>query len=257
MKVWRYGSLCIAGMLILGSCAGGNKLEKRKADCAERIEKSIGFYNAKKYSRAMVKLEDARMQCGGNPNMDTILYYLGMTDAKMKKFVEARTEFQRLVQDFPESPFYEEAKFRIGYVVYLQSNPTNLDQQETREAVRLLDDFIEMNPQSSFMDSARYYRTEAYEKLAKKEFDNAVFYERINEKEAAIVYYRTFLNQYIDSRLVDQVRINMVELLLKLGRESEAAEMCDDFLKNGKDKELRKRAKNLLAGLKNDKKNPK
>jgi outer membrane assembly lipoprotein YfiO len=173
-----------------------------------------------------------------------------MTNAKTKKYIEARTEFERLTQDFPGSPFFEEAKFRIGYVVFLQSNPSNRDQKETKEAIRLLDNFIELNPKSPFIDSAMYYHTLAYEKLAKKDFENAQFYEKINERDAAVVYYRAFLDQFIDSKLADQARYNAIELLLKLDRVSEAIEMREELLNNGKNKELQKKARALFANLK-------
>jgi outer membrane protein assembly factor BamD len=247
MTVRWYGSVGIAGMLLLASCASTNKLEKMKLNCAERVSKALELYKAKKYSRALVRFEDARLQCSGSPVMDTVLFFLGMTNAKTKKYIEARTEFQRLTQDFPGSPFFEEAKFRIGYVVFMQSSPFNRDQKETKEAIRLLDNYIELNPKSPFADSALHYRTEAYEKLAKKEFENAQFYEKINERESAVVYYRAFLNQFIDSKLVDQARFNVMKLLVKLDRKSEAIEFYNELLNKGKNKELKKTAKELFA----------
>lgn len=249
MQRW-YGSFIIAGVMIFASCAGRNKLEKMRLDCTERVTKAIEQYNNGKFSLAQVKLEDARTQCSGSPIMDTVLYYLGMADAGTKKYMEARTEFQRLVQDYPGSPFFDEAKFRIGYVVYRQSHPANRDQKETREAIRLLDNFIEMYPKSAFIDSAVACRTEAYEKLASKEFKNAQFYEKINEPEAAVVYYRAFLKQYVDSKLADRARFNTIELLLKLDRVTEAVEMKDELLSVGKDKELKKEVKKLFSGRK-------
>ncbi len=248
MTFRRYGICLVAGTMFLASCASTNKLEKKRIDCTDRVTKALELYKNKKYSSVLVRLEDARTQCNGSPIMDTVLFYLGMANVKTKKYVEARTEFQRLAQDYPGSPFFDEAKFRIGYSVFMQSSPYNRDQQETREAIRLLDDYIETYPQSSFVDSAGYYRTEAYEKLATKEFKNAQFYEKVNEPDAAIVYYRTFIGQYSDSKLVDQARYNAIELLVKLDRDTEAGELLEELLLKGKDKNLKKQAKQLLSG---------
>ncbi|MBN1578885.1 MAG: outer membrane protein assembly factor BamD [Chitinispirillaceae bacterium] len=251
MMIYRYGGLFIAGFLFFTSCAARkNKLEKMQIDCSQRVSKALLSYNAKKYATALTRFTDARMQCSGTPVMDTILYYLGMSNVKTKKYLEARTEFQRLVQDFPGSPFFEEAKFRIGYVVFKQSNPANRDQKETRETIRLLDNFMEMYPKSPFADSALFYRTEAYEKLATKEFWNAQFYENVNEPEAAVVYYRAFLSQFIDSKRVDQARFNSLVLLVKLDRITEAEELYDELIEKCKNKELQKEAKALFANAK-------
>jgi outer membrane protein assembly factor BamD len=243
----RWGCIvCVAMVMLLCFCAGGNKLEKQRFDCTERVAKAIDLYKMKKYSSVIYRLEDTRTQCSGSSIMDTVLYYLGLANLKSKKYVEARTEFQRLVQEFPGSPFFDEAKFRIGYAVYKQSNPANRDQKETREAMRLLDDFIESFPRSAFADSAIFYRTEAYEKLALKEFNNAVFYVNFNEAESAIVYYKTFMAQFADSRLIDQARYNTIELLVKGGRMNEALELRDELMTKGKNKGLQKAANALV-----------
>jgi len=246
IKYWRAVTICTA-VALLGSCAGGNKLEKQRLDCAERVAKALDQYKKKKYASVVYRLEDTRTQCNGSPVMDTVLYYLGMANFMDHKYIEARTEFQRLVQDFPGSPFFDEAKFRIGCSVFMQGHPSDRDQKETREAIRLFDSFIESYPRSAFVDSVNYYRTQAYEKLAKKEFDNAEFYVKANEPEAAVVYFKVFLTQFSDSRLADQARYNAIELLVKLSRTAEAVELYDDFMREGKNRELMKAAGTLTA----------
>ena len=239
--------MILAACLGLFSCAGKNKLQKMQQNCEARISQALERYEKGRYSSVQLALEDARTQCSGSPVMDTVLFYLGMADVHLKNYIEARTEFQRLVQDFPESPFFDEAKFRIGYTVYKQSSRYDRDQKETHEAMYLLDRFIEMYPNSAFIDSALFYRKEAYEKLALKEFKNAQFYEKINEYESAIVYYRSFMTEYADSKLIDQARYNTIFLLKKLDRTEEAKELVTEFMEKGKDKKLKNEAKQLFS----------
>lgn len=239
-------------LLLAFSCASQNKLEKKRLDCAERVAKASELYKAGKYSSVLYRLEDARMQCGGSDIMDTVQFLLGMANLKSKKYVEARTEFQRLVQDFPGSSFFDEAKFRIGYAEFMQSNSFNRDQKETRDAIRLFDDFIESFPRSPFIDSAVFYRSEATEKLALKEFKNAEFYVKANEPDAAVVYFKSFLTQFPESKMVDQARFNAIELLVKLDRLSEAAELKDELVSKGKNKELIKAATALVVKKQKD-----
>lgn len=249
MQFYRRCSFYVSAALVLVTCSGGNKLEKQRLDCTERVEKSIELYHSGKYSSAVYRLEDAKIQCSGSEVMDTVFYYLGMANMYSKKYIEARTEFQRLVQDFPGSPYFDEAKFRIGYVVFQQSNPVTKDQKETREAIRLFDSFIESYPRSAFADSALFYRTKAYEKLALKEFNNSVFYVNAKEPEAAVVYFKIFLTQFADSKLADQARYNIIELLIKLGRIAEAREQYEDFMEKVKNEDLRKSAETFTIKL--------
>ena len=239
--------MILAACLGLSSCASTNKLEKMQQGCETRVTKALERYQKERFSSVLLTLEDARKQCGGSPVMDTVLFYLGMANTHLKNYIEARTEFQRLVQDFPGSPFFDEAKFRIAYTVLKQSGRYDRDQKETSEAMFLLDRFIEMYPTSAFIDSAVFYRKEAYEKLAFKEFKNAQFYEKVNEHESAIVYYRSFMGEYADSKLVDQARYNTITLLKKLGRIEEAKELLNELLDKGNDKKLKKEAKDLFS----------
>jgi len=246
----RCGGYCLllAVVVCLTSCAARKgRLEKMQMDCTERITKGLENYKKKKYASALTRLEDARMQCSGTPVMDTVLFYLGMANIKTKKYTEARTEFQRLVQEYPGSPFFDEAKFRIGYSVYRQSNKFDRDQKETREAIRIFDGVIESYPESRFIDSVIHYRSEAYEKLATKEFENAEFYVKISEPEAAAVYFRAFLDQFSDSKLADRARLMELSLLVKLDRMAEASERYEELMEKSRSEETKKEAKLLLG----------
>lgn len=178
--------------------------------------------------------------------MDSILYYLGMADLKSKNYIEGRTNFELLAQDYHQSPFHKEAQFRIGYAVYMQSHPSGRDQQETKEAISLFRDFLDENPDGPFADSARKYLDLSYEKLAKKEFDAANFYIKIDEFESAVVCFKTFLLDHPQSKYVDQARYTAAELLIKLNRKSESKELLDALIQNSSDKVMIAKAHDLL-----------
>ncbi len=239
----------VISILFLISCAGGTKMHSKQYDCSKKLSEAMELYNNQKFSRVKTLLEDVKVQCNGSKVIDSVLYYLGMSNLKTKNYANARTEFHLLTQDFPNSPFYEDALFRVGLSVYLQSNSSSRDQTETHEAIRLLRDFLETRPSSSAADSASKYLNEAIEKLAQKEFDNARFYEKINEHEAAIVYYKAFVSQFPDSKLTDQAYLNIAELLVKLDRKGEAQEIIDQLLESGKDKEIINKAKMLRSRI--------
>jgi outer membrane assembly lipoprotein YfiO len=246
MKKFGIGILLICGLLLI-SCAGGAKIKSKQYDCSMKMSDALELYKKQKYSRVKTLLEDVKIQCSGSPVIDSVLYYLGMSDMHMKAYVDARTEFEALAQDFPNSPFYEEAQFRIGLSVYRQSHTSSRDQTETKEAIRLLRDFLETYPDGNMADSASKYLNDAVEKLAQKEFDNARFYEKIHEPEAAVMYYKSFVNEYPGSRLTDQACLNLAELLLKLDRKSEAQEVLDRLLESSKDKDVINKAKALRS----------
>jgi outer membrane protein assembly factor BamD len=244
----RYELLVCAAVAaaLLGSCAHGDKLTRKRYECSERLAKAVKKYEVKKYGSAKAILDDVKLQCAGSLVMDSVEYYCAMSLAHLKLYSEAKLEFTRLTQDFPRSPFFEEAQFRIGYCVFKTTLSVERDQTETREAQRLFADFLESYPSSMFADSAQTYLKAAVEKLAEKEFVGARFYQRIGEKEAAVVCYKSFINDYPASSYTAQARLNLGQMLVELGRTAEASEVLNALLLDEKTGDNAGKAQELL-----------
>jgi outer membrane protein assembly factor BamD len=139
----------------------------------------------------------------------------------------------------------------IALSVYKTSRPVDRDQAETKEAIKLFRDFIENYSSSVFADSARKYLGRAVDKLAEKEYNSARFYQKIGEKEAAVICYKSFVNDYAGSGFAPQAQLNLGQILIELGRESEAREVLDGLVTKESDADYAKKARELLGRLKN------
>jgi outer membrane protein assembly factor BamD len=237
----------LSACLVLPVPATLKKGKDRTVDCSKKLNEALLLYKNKRYSQAQLKLTDMKVQCNGSSVMDSVLYYLGMTDIFTKKYIEARTEMELLVQDYPLSAFFNEAKFRVPFCVYKQSASFDRDQKETEEAIRLFRDYLTESSSTGWeMDSARYYYKDAIEKMAKKEFQAAKFYERVQRYEAAVVYYRAFLNDYPESKFSDEAQLNILQILVRLERNAEAQEALDEMVAKNDNPELIQKAKDIV-----------
>lgn len=240
-------TLTVCILLPVSAIGKPKKSKDRTVDCSRKLNESVQLYKKGRFSQAQLKLADMKMQCNGSPVMDSVLYYLGMSNIQTKKYIEGRTEMELLVQDFPNSVFFNEAKFRIPFCVYKQSHSYERDQEETHEAIRLFRDYLNESPSDGWeMDSARFYYKEAIEKLAKKEFQAARFYETVERYEAAIVYYRTFLSEFPESKFSDEARLNVLALLVRLERTAEAQEALEEIVTQNPNKETVQKAKEIV-----------
>jgi outer membrane protein assembly factor BamD len=249
MKIRHYlGALLAVTMTacLLGSCASGDKVAKKRYECGERLARAVKKYEAKKYGAARTILDDVKVQCAGHPVMDSAGYVLGMSLARMKMYGEARLEFTRLTQDFPRSPFFEEAQFRIGWCVFKSALSVERDQTDTREAQRLFRGFLESYPSSKYADSAQTFLKAAVRKLAEKEFNSAKFYQKMGEREAAVVCYKVFISDYPASSYTPQARLNLGQMLVELGRTAEAREVLDALVEEEKQGDTARKARELL-----------
>jgi outer membrane assembly lipoprotein YfiO len=236
--------------LFLVSCASQQKIKaKQLYDCSGKVQQALNKYNKKKFSSAQYVLTDVVTKCPGHPAMDTVIYYLAKSWLGMKKPDEAKTEFDRLLQSFPNSAFSEEAHYLVGYSSYLASNPWYLDQASTKLAQQKLREFIETFPKSPFVDSAQFYIVQCQEKLAEKHLQAARFYEKINQYESAIVYYKSLAEDFPDSRFIDQAKLSMAEDLHKLNRISEADAILEELAQQTKDPAILKKVGALKMKL--------
>jgi outer membrane protein assembly factor BamD len=222
--------------MLLVSCASQQKVKaKQLYDCSGKVQDALNKYNKKKFSSAQFILTDVIAKCPGHPAEDTAIFYLAKAWLGMKKPEEAKTEFERLLQTFPNSVFGEEAHYRLGYSSYLASNPWYLDQASTKLAQQKLKEFIETYPKSPFADSAQFFIVQCQEKLAEKHLQAARFYEKINQFESAIVYYKSLEEEFPDSKFIDDSKLSMALDLRKLNRIAEADAMLEELAQQTKD----------------------
>jgi outer membrane protein assembly factor BamD len=240
----------IMGLILLVPSHGAQRRKRGpRYDCSVRVNKAIKAFERKRYNEVRTILEDVHYQCAGHSVIDTAFYYLGMALLRNKSPIESKTQFERLIQNFPNSGYNEEAHFRLGHCSFLESNPYDRDQTKTHEAVRELTDFVDMFPGSPFADSAKTYLDRCRDKLARKEYESARFYERIGEYEAAIIYFKAVIDEFPRSAYVPESKLLMARALLKVNRTIEAREVIDDILGGSYSDEIVHKAKALRDNL--------
>jgi len=226
-------AVAVTALLAMASCAAdtsSKKLVKKGLyNCSERLKTATKRMEKKNYADAIRILDDIKFQCGGSPLMDTVYYYVAISYFRQKQYEEARAEFESLYGEFPRSPFVEEAHFRIAHTRYLRSLPYFRDQTETKEAMRLFNDYLDVYPNGVYADSAKALYKQSLDKLAEKEFNNALFYRKQKEYNAALIYYKAVLSGYPESKFAPEAVVGMAEMLVTLQRIREAAEAVGEL----------------------------
>ncbi|MBD3392133.1 MAG: outer membrane protein assembly factor BamD [Chitinivibrionales bacterium] len=252
MRIRTFFRVLVVGLTVVfavssATDAAWRSRRKKRYDCSARLARALVKYDKGRFGDVKTILTDTKYQCGGHSAMDSILYYLGMAHLQSRSANEAKLEFERLINDFPNSPFAEEAAFRIGHCSYLSSNPPARDQSTTRDAIRELTNFLDRHPESALADSAKKYLHKSREKLAEKAFNTARFYEKIDKYEAAVVYYRALIDEYPESEYVMESRLATARCLARVARAVEARDELTAILAEEPDEETARKARDLLA----------
>jgi outer membrane protein assembly factor BamD len=126
---------------------------------------------------------------------DKVLYDRAVEDVRRKRFIEARLDFQTLINTYPDSEYLAKAKLGVADSFYKQGGTSNFTQ-----AVEEYKNFIVFFP---FLDEAAYAQMQVgmahYHMMEKADRDNS-------QAEAADQEFRTFLLKYPQSPLIPKAK---------------------------------------------------
>lgn len=123
-------------------------------------------------------------------------YKLGLLFMRLGRYEEAKEEFQKVLDNYPDSEWAVSAKYQLAVAVGRGFSGADYDASSISQATEELDDFIKKNPDSQIVDSAHKQLVDLKEKEAKKNFDIAQFYAQQKKYSSARLYYQIVIDEY-------------------------------------------------------------
>jgi outer membrane protein assembly factor BamD len=208
-------------MAVFFSCSNRG-LKKQEMGPNEYFEYAKTKFDKGDYLDAITEFTVITLRFSNDPVVDDAQYYLAESHFKQKEFLIAVSEFQKLINDYPQSAYAILAQFKVGLSYYNMSLRPELDQEYTLKAIREFQTFIEEHPDHELAAECDKLIRKLRLKLARKLYNNATTYRKMGEHSAALVYYELFMERYYDTPLVPDVSFWRAEMLYKLERYEEA-----------------------------------
>ena len=123
----------------------------------------------------------------------------------MKDYYMAGTYFKSFVNEFPFGKHAEEAHFLSALCDYSISPRSELDQENTKNALEEFNIFINKYAYSPKVEESKKYITELQDKLVEKSHNNARLYYDMKEYKAAVVAITNSLKQYSTSKYREEM----------------------------------------------------
>lgn len=133
-------------------------------------------------------------------------YKVGLCHYAREEYLEAAFEYRRVIEDYAESEWVDEASFALAETYYEMAFPPAYDQMPSRLAIESIDSFKTRypgDPRNSELDSRR---AEMRERIAQQRLMNAKFYERRKKTAAAKIYYEIVANDFGDTQSAEEAR---------------------------------------------------
>ena len=222
----------------------------------------------------------------GITEVDKFLYDKGTDALNRKRWYSAREYFQRLVDNYPQSPYRPDAKIGVGdaylgeattesltlgiaeFKEFLTFYPTHAradyaqyklglchfrqmrapqrDQTETRLAVQELEAFVERYPNSPIKAEGKEKLREARDRLSTAEYQVGYFYYKARWYPGAIERLRALAKDDPGFTHRDAVYFYLAESLMKVKLEAEALPYYDRITKEFDSSEFLARAKERM-----------
>lgn len=198
--------ICIVG---LTSCGGYNAVLK-STDNNLKYEKALEYYESGDYVKCYTLLEAVIPSLRGTEKGEEGLYKLAMAHFLNEDYEMAKSYFTTYTRGYPKGKYVEDAHYYIGYSFYKDSPDVRLDQASTKKAIDSFLAFSEAFPDSKRMPDVVKMLTELQEKLAEKEFNNALLYYKLgdymgNNYLSAVVTATNALKLYPDSKYKEEL----------------------------------------------------
>jgi outer membrane protein assembly factor BamD len=189
-------AILLAGLLI--SCSKYSKVLKSN-DNDLKYEVAVDLYEKGDYYRAIQLFDQLIAVYRGTERLESINYYYANCYFHQEDYLLASYYFKRFAQNYPANPKAEECMYLNAYCYYLNSPRYSLDQTNTYEAIKEMQLFINMYPQSDSIESCNSIIDELRGKLEKKATEIAIQYYKTRHYKAAITALENVMEDFPDS----------------------------------------------------------
>lgn len=236
----------IASMLYLTACASTpEKLQGADYYYAEGQK----AYERKRCVEASEHFQRLVSNFPGSQRVTESQYMLAESYFCSEDYVNAAFEYQRLIDIYPTSEWALEAQFKIGESFFEQMRHPELDQKETYEALTAFRNFIEDNPGSPLIETARERIRSCRENLAEKIYQGAYLYQRQGYSEAARMSFQDVLRDYSDTAWYYHTLFRLGELAREEANMDLAVQYWQEILQGSEDADLKEEAQEALTQL--------
>jgi outer membrane protein assembly factor BamD len=207
MKFRLYTVLII--LMLVSSCGEYEKLLK-STDVDLKKEKAKAYYADRQYVKSSELLGQILPRFRATEEAEELNWMNAQSYYGMKDYFTAGSYFKAFVDQFPFGKHAEEAHFLAAMCDYYISPRSELDQENTKNALEEFNIFITRYSLSPKVEECKKLITVLQDKLVKKSHDNAKLYYDMREYKAAVVAINNSLKQYA----VSQYREEMMYLKL-------------------------------------------
>ena len=252
VKRMRFAVLFLVGVALGAAGCGSSEKAVSSMNADERFAHAKALYDDGDYLEAINEFTVITLQYQGSAHAADAQFYLGECRFNHGEYLLASFEYSVVKRNYPASPRVPEAQYKLALSYYELSPRSSLDPQYTRKAIDEFQTFVEYYPSNALVPDADEKIKELTNRLAKKQYETARLYTKMEYVKAALVYYDDVIDRYHDTEYAPLAYLDKTELLLSRHRYREARETLEAFTARFPQSVLQSRADALRKRLESE-----
>ena len=181
-----------------------------------------------------------------DPRADDAQFLVGKSYMELEDYPVAAVEFEILQVDYPGSELADDGAYLEALCYVKQVPDYRLDQTVTYKAVKKLQAYLKKHHDGKFVKEARDELSELQDQLERKSFEEASFYKRRGNLDAAHQVFQNILANNPSTPLRAAILLMQGEIDLKLENYDEAQTHLQEIVKRWPEVREAKKAEKLL-----------
>lgn len=195
-------------LLFLFTSCGTYKVSSESS--SNKIDYVKNLIEDEKYSRAIDELNYIMFNDPLSEYSALAQFYIGECYFYLNDFSQSIIEYNKyLTRNDSIEELVKKSQFMLCKCYFNISLEYNKDQSDTYIAIEKLQYFIEKETMRDYIEDIEIMILDLRTKLAKKDFYTAKLYIKLEELDAAIIYYKNIVNDYYDTEFVNSALANI------------------------------------------------
>ncbi|HXF96810.1 MAG TPA: outer membrane protein assembly factor BamD [Gemmatimonadales bacterium] len=162
----------------------------------------------------------------GHPDLPEVRYYLAESHFQTGDRVQAASEFRRVADQHPASPYAPLALLRAGDAHLRMWRRPELDPTPGQTALAIYQELAGRYPGTDAAARAQLHVRQLREWFADKAYKNGMFYLRRKAYDSAIIYFKDVVANYPDTPRAPDALLRLVDTYRAIGYGEEREETC-------------------------------
>ncbi|GAA4528954.1 outer membrane protein assembly factor BamD [Chelativorans composti] len=227
LNLAKLAAAAVAFPLLLAGCNAEKDLDL--SAYVDTTEPADALYNqglanleAGRLSEAAKKFEAVDKQHPYSEYARKALIMGTFTNYRQGKYQEAINSGKRYVNLYPSDPDAAYAQYLVGLSYFRQIKDVTQDQADARRTIEAMEEVVQRWPNSPYVEDAKDKIRFARDQLAGKEMQIGRYYLERHEYIAAIRRFRGVVENFSNTRHVEEALARLAEAYLAMGITSEA-----------------------------------